>query len=65
MGGNLMNLLDIIIVSLIVLFVLIYGGYLCILKLKGKPLNSCPYCGGNKGNKLLKAYRKKYGKRCG
>lgn len=60
-----MSILDIIIVTFISFFVVIYGGFLLIQKLKGKPVNSCPYCGVNKGNRLLKAYRKKYGKRCG
>lgn len=60
-----MSVIDIVIVTCVSLFVFLFGGYLLLQKLRGKPVNSCSYCASKKGNKLLKDYRKKYGKRCG
>ena len=60
-----MSVSDIIILLCVILFVLIFVSYLLVNKIKGAPVNTCSYCASNKGNKLLKAYRKKYNKRCG
>lgn len=58
---------DIIILVTVILFVVGFASYLLINKLKGTPVNTCSYCKSKSGNKLLKAYRKKYKneKRCG
>ena len=60
-----MNIFDVLIVTFVSVFGASFLLYLMVQKLKGKPINSCSYCASKKGNKLLKDYRKKYGKRCG
>ena len=60
-----MNIFDVLIVTFVSVFVALFLFYLMVQKLKGKPINYCSYCVSKKGNKLLKDYRKKYGKRCG
>ena len=62
-----MNIPDIIILVSVILFVVGFISYLLINKLKGNPVTTCSYCKSKSGNKLLKAYRKKYKKekRCG
>lgn len=62
-----MNIADIIILVSVIIFVVGFLSYLLVNKAKGTPVTSCSYCKSRSGNKLLKAYRKKYknNKRCG
>ncbi|HBS10832.1 MAG TPA: hypothetical protein DEA28_03870 [Firmicutes bacterium] len=58
-----MNWIDILIIVITVLIVLgIISSYV-YKKIKGIPTNDCGEC-ANKGNALVKAYNKKYHKKC-
>ncbi len=58
-----MNTIDIVILVLVIAVVLLIIGVYIYKKIKKIPTGDCACC-GSKGNKLIKAYNKKYHKSC-